>query len=510
MARNTVQLDPSLAWVTNSCVVLIGLLILRLALESFPGTLGVLPPLVAGVAAVQGLLAAGVTGAMLEPPARTSKAETVPLRFRASLALLGLCPPPGNGMRLLLIACAAAAVPVQFAGGRGLAFMLLVMGGVLLFGFTMRGSRDIMQTSLSETGFILATDIAGIWGMFASFDESAAVALQGGALMALVTILHAQRVREVVALRWAELNPGLPPPPALDLSRYALSVARKGPEARPALPPGVDAQLVGSGSFKVDAAKMLDKLRSYQLSDPADFVCAWLRCAAASGAKAIELNTGALSLELRFDGRAFSAAELSRPYQALVEGDGKAGLRGRHFAYGLLGLYKLSPTRVVVTSRGPEGVAVMNAGAGSPPDPGAAPEGTFIRVEWPLWAAFWRSIAVASRARERFGLGPARLAVDGNIVPAEPAQGSWGAEPWQTFRSGAWRGVYRRNWVRESRIRLHVLGTLIEEVVNPSRSALEAWLAHDGLDLDISQSSVVNKARLKAVFSRLSRAARSH
>jgi len=49
--------------------------------------------------------------------------------------------------------------------------------------------------------------------------------------------------------------------------------------------------------------------------------------------------------------------------------------RGRHFAYGLLGLYRLSPRAVGVTSRGEGGVAALRIG-GAAADPDAAPSGS--------------------------------------------------------------------------------------------------------------------------------------
>jgi len=41
------------------------------------------------------------------------------------------------------------------------------------------------------------------------------------------------------------------------------------------------ARLVGSGSFKVDRQRALEKLKEFQLPDPDMFLLPWIRCAVA-------------------------------------------------------------------------------------------------------------------------------------------------------------------------------------------------------------------------------------
>jgi len=113
--------------------------------------------------------------------------------------------------------------------------------------------------------------------------------------------------------------------------------------------------LVASGSFRVDVPRMLARLKDRQFSDARDCLLPLVRCASASGATGFELVRKYWNLDLRFDGRPFSARELNDPFRALFEGDDPESTRGRQFAYGLLALARLGVSAVQVTSGGPGG-----------------------------------------------------------------------------------------------------------------------------------------------------------
>lgn len=490
MARSEAEIEPALVW----AVALFMAAIAAYGSTVFTATTFIpvrfLPYVLQWLAGTFALLGVGVAGAMGEPLPANPRDGYVPWRLRLCWGILGLCPRPGRALRATAAAAFALLYlfPFEEAGVYGLASASALAGG----GALLAKPKSSRETAGSEWLYVLGLAGVGLGALAGAFSDDPLACGRSLAVLAGLVLLAGQRSREVCAARWAELLPGIPPPPALDLSRYELTVERRGPAERAELPPGVESQLVDTGSFKVDAAKMLDKLREYQLEDPADFLCAWLRCAAASGAAHMRLTTTAAALELGFDGRPFSASELSQPYQALVDAEGLDGRRGRHFAYGLLGLYRLRPRRVSVTSRGPDGVAVMKAGSGGPPDPAEAPEGTVIRVAWPAWAAFWRPYLLARRAVRRYGLGPATLTVDGKPVPDRPSDPGW-----TPIDAGGWRGVRRLPMFR-NRVRLYVLGTLIEELEGEGLPSVEAWLTHDDLELDISQSSVVRGRRLES------------
>lgn len=442
------------------------------------------------------LLAVGLAMSLSSPLPEDPGGGSRPLRLWVGWGIMGLCPPPSRLLRLTSAAAASALCfypfetvhPATLYGPAS----LLAAGAFLgkpKADLSLSSMDVLLIVGLSVTGFT-ALSLGGsakpedVWRVVAAF--------------AALTALTAQRTRELCAALWTQLRPGVPPPPALDLSRYEVSAEALLPPERAALPPGVEEQLVDSGSFRVDAAKMLEKLRSFQLAEPADFVCAWLRCAAASGAKDIRLDTGARSLTLVFDGAPFSASELSQPYQVLVDGEGPDARRGRHFAYGLLGLYRLRPVGVTVTSRGEGGTAVMRAGAVPEPDAEAAPEGTVVTVVWPVWASWWRPWTVARRARARFGMGPAALSVNGDPLERILSSG----EGDQTHEEEGLRWSARRVYML-AQVRLYVLGTLVETLEGEEAHELAGAVGLDDAELNISQTAVVRTSDVMKLLARI-------
>ncbi|MBI5595528.1 MAG: hypothetical protein HY928_05495 [Elusimicrobia bacterium] len=82
-----------------------------------------------------------------------------------------------------------------------------------------------------------------------------------------------------------------------------------------------EGELVESGSFRVDRAKALEKLVGFRRRD-VGCVMLFARCAAAAGAKNLEIDEGADSITLRFDGAPFTRRELVDPYAALFGEEG--------------------------------------------------------------------------------------------------------------------------------------------------------------------------------------------
>lgn len=482
MSQNKQGVEPALIWSMGLFMGVIALLG-RISFSSYTYTPDVNIPLALQcLAGVYGALGLALAGAMGEPLPQNPREGYVPWRLTFCWGILGFCPPPARWFRVAGVSATSAlyVYPLSDIGLYGLA----AVASAVLGGWYLRKPKGILVTEAYEWFYILGLCALGLGAIGTSAGGSSGEAWRGVAVLGSVAVLAGQRAREVAAAQWAQLLPGIPPPPALDLSRYEVSVERQGTAERPALPPGAEEQLVDSGSFRVDAAKMFDKLREHQLADPRDFILAWLRCAAASGARHIGLRSRGARLELTFEGRPFSAAELSQPYQALIDSEGDNGKRGRHFAYGLLALYRLRPLSVSVTSRGPGGVATMKAGAGLAPDPDSAPAGTSVVVTWPAWAYYWRPTSLTWRARRNFGLGPAALSVNGRQVPSLPL-----GPDWRTMHKDGWRAA--ANAAEPSgRVRLYTLGTFIEEI-EYDRGAPAAWLAFDDFELNISQSSVV-------------------
>jgi hypothetical protein len=302
----------------------------------------------------------------------------------------------------------------------------------------------------------------------------------------------------------AEDEPAPKPLAPLDLQRFEHKVLAGS--SRPAPPPGGDV-LVESGSFRVDVEKLLDKLREHQLQDPRDFILCWLRCAVASGADQITLDSTEDGLTMTFDGRPFSSMELESPYGALLDPEAPEAKRGRHFAYGLLAVQRLGPAFIEASSGTGEGRAVMIlAGRGMSsgdrrPEPGTE---TILRLRWQSPSQEPDVQGLLSRAKAVFGLTDARLTVNGSKVhpyPWESVSRRYGGN-WGVVSEGNWRGAVR-HFVPEpdelptSTVHLYVLGTLIQDVVRHQYFAFEAYLACDDLGLDISQARVADQRKLE-------------
>ncbi|MBI5202897.1 MAG: hypothetical protein HY925_14995 [Elusimicrobia bacterium] len=93
---------------------------------------------------------------------------------------------------------------------------------------------------------------------------------------------------------------------------------------------------VASGTFRVDRARLLEKLAAYSLSEPSDFLLPWIRAAAMGGAKKVWIWTRANGVELRFDGKPFSAPSLTDLYSGLLDDSLEDGPRRRELAIGML------------------------------------------------------------------------------------------------------------------------------------------------------------------------------
>lgn len=107
---------------------------------------------------------------------------------------------------------------------------------------------------------------------------------------------------------------------------------------------------VGGGTFRVDRAAALEKLKKHQLADPWHFVRAWARAASLSGPTRVDCFQAGEASVLRFDGEPLPAGFLDAPYDAMFNGDLSAP--SRHAAIGILGAMRLNPAGIEVRSGG--------------------------------------------------------------------------------------------------------------------------------------------------------------
>ena len=94
---------------------------------------------------------------------------------------------------------------------------------------------------------------------------------------------------------------------------------------------------VESGSFRVDRKRALEKLMRFQMPDVQLFLLPWIRAAAASGAKHLWISHEDGGLEIRFDGRPWTAEELKDPYRSLFVEEAEVArfARNRELAIGI-------------------------------------------------------------------------------------------------------------------------------------------------------------------------------
>lgn len=267
-------------------------------------------------------------------------------------------------------------------------------------------------------------------------------------------------------------------------------------------------ELVASGTFLVDRARALRRLRDYQFEDPKAFLLPWIRCAVLSGATSVDARALGDGLIVRFDGKPLAAERLKQPYAALFE-DEADGERYRHLAVGLLASLRLRPRHVAVTSgadRERRRLMVYSLEEpetlSEPPSPGSGPptlggrEETEVAVAWPesmlaaVGLSSGASQADAALALLRGACGMLRIPL--TIGEAKvPAEGS-GERPSVSFEEDGMRGVLVAHAPGEPR-QVHLYRQGVRVMSKPLNSDLSivAHVDDDRFKLDASHGKIV-------------------
>lgn len=289
---------------------------------------------------------------------------------------------------------------------------------------------------------------------------------------------------------------------------YALSSEKAAPAPRALknpvrLPPGAEALLIDSGTFKMDREKTLEKLSQYQLENPEQFLLPWLRLAVASGATRIDLARRGAEIELRFDGRPLVQAWTADPFGSLFEEDDAEAARHRHLAYGLLALLRLGPDSVQALSgsgAARAALSVLPKGGRAPAGSGPDGPGTTIRVRLGFFTGRLTALRALVWARDEFCLAETKLFVQGKEIPPEWTLFGPKAAP---FERGPLRGVVAPPIPGQTgkTIGFYSLGVFVENFpYYGDRPHFIAWVRDDSLSLSISQYGMVrNKAFDKAL-----------
>lgn len=347
-----------------------------------------------------------------------------------------------------------------------------------------------------EDGFDRLILLGLAMGLMAGFTAlwtlAFAYALTLGSLWAAWREVAALLVRLPLAatrtlLRAASGGAGAPLAPRLADYRFAAAAGA----ASPALPdsPPESPVLVDTGSFRVDRAKALEKLKGFQFRDAEGFLLPWVRCAVASGASRIRIERIDRGLRIRFNGDPITPATLKDPYEALFSEVGASG-PARHLAVGLLAALRLAPAKIRIASGAGASRGCLNIG---PADQDDRADGTGTDTDMEIrWSGF-ASLILIERclAAASAGLGPSapRVTLDGRLIEAGAPSGDGAVQ----VLEGTARGFVTR--LRESArpgIRLYHLGALVEELPWPDKHhPFEARLENAAFKLDISQSGVV-------------------
>lgn len=129
-----------------------------------------------------------------------------------------------------------------------------------------------------------------------------------------------------------------------------------------------EGKLVETGTFRVDAGRMLAVLAKYQLETPLHALRELVRCAVLSGAPKLQLSRAkgaeGTGFTVKFAGRPFSREELADIYAPLLAGDQGPG---RHLAAAVLALSGTRPSRLALTC-GPAAVELAGPKLTSGPE----------------------------------------------------------------------------------------------------------------------------------------------
>lgn len=252
---------------------------------------------------------------------------------------------------------------------------------------------------------------------------------------------------------------------------------------------------VGSGGFRLDRSRALEKLSRFQYPDPEAFLLPWIRCAVASRAGRIELNAVCGGLRLEFDGEPLPSRATVDPLGCLFQADG-VEQRETHLAYGLLALLRLRPRWIRIASgrEASRRAVLLGASEASRGAPPACPaERTVLEAHWGGLGRLptaWRCLELA---RSGFGLADAELRLCGRAVPDLQMAGP-GLRRWSRPEPGlkAVGQLGRGRW------RLYKHGALVEEVEGLS-GGWDGCVSYDRFSLDASQTHVLRDAAFRRV-----------
>lgn len=262
------------------------------------------------------------------------------------------------------------------------------------------------------------------------------------------------------------------------------------------------ADLIGTGAFKVDRVRALDKLMHFQLPDPSLFPIPVVRCAVSSGASRILLKFSPGEVLAEFDGNPLTRADLQDPYGCLLEDHRPEGRPNRELATSLLTALRLNPKSITVESgSGPSRVRLT---VRSPKDDSLEPAPsaesiTRLRVRLAFLSLFsqnWEVLAVGGILKRCRGIPlELRFFKDVPLFPGRtPAEFDGGLSFSRGPLSGRLRPAARPN--EPSCLLLYSCGVEAGHTWHSLPGLqVEGWLNDDGFALNASQTGAVRNER---------------
>jgi hypothetical protein len=280
-----------------------------------------------------------------------------------------------------------------------------------------------------------------------------------------------------------------------------------------------EGELDSTGGFTLDPEVALDKLREFQLRDPARFVLSWVRAAILLGATRIDVEIDADDVFFRFDGEALTGADFDNLWSSVVGTRGSAKLRAcRELALGINGAFSWQAKAVTISSGG-EKVGFDRSFAMSRTQLDAPAERTVVHARRPLgWDLIRRRLLDSSgELPEELLLATAcahasvPIHLEGTLLNPEQAEAE---EPWirLVIDDDERQGTLRLRPGSSSRLRVLVVGIEVEVVdLGPEglglceHGFLDVVVDDPLLPLDLSQEKIVEGPRWQELLACISR-----
>jgi hypothetical protein len=269
-----------------------------------------------------------------------------------------------------------------------------------------------------------------------------------------------------------------------------------------------------AGSFTLDPAAALEKLREFQLRDPTRFVLSWVRAATLLGATRIDIEIDADDVCLRFDGEVLGAADFESLWSSVVGRRGSARVRAcRELALGINGAFTWEAKAVEVRS-GELLTGFDRSFAMSSSKVAATGSANSIHAKRPFGWDLVRRRMLDARGElpeelilsHACAFGSVPIYLEGKLLNPTPDELR---DAWLRVAIG---DDERRGWLwlrpgERSQLRVLVAGVEVALVELPfGAGRVEALVDDPLLPLDLSQEKPVEGERWQALFDCVSRA----